>query len=415
MVEMIKKKKFWITMIIICLVIIGGYTKFLKEDDNLFVTAEKVVKRDVIHKVNASGIIQPEEEVQITSMVSGWITEITVIEGDTVKPGQHLISIDKKQYQAAYDQALSQVKSSKANLKNVTSQLERTKQLFEQKLISKQEIEQIEASYELALSQVDQANAALLSREDELSKTKLVAPKYGIVTSLTKEEGEMALGGMFNPGVLMTIADLNHMEVLVDVNENDVVTIDVGDTTEIEIDAFPDTLFYGLVSEIAHTAQNLNMGSQQQVTNFKVKIKVLKPPHKIRPGMSSTVNIISETIKNTLSIPIQSLVSRPKNFEELAEEDKKDGDDSESNYANAKEGIDVVFILVDNFDGKETAEGEKYAIVKPVDTGLSSENYYAVNTGVDLGDIIVTGRYRVLSKELQHGMKVSFKIESSSY
>ena len=415
MVEMIKKKTFWITMIIICLVIIGGYTKFLKEDDNLFVTAEQVVKRDVIHKVNASGIIQPEEEVQITSMVSGWITKITVIEGDTVKPGQHLISIDKKQYQAAYDQALSQVKSSKANLKNVTSQLERTKQLFEQKLISKQEIEQIEASYELALSQVDQANAALLSREDELSKTKLVAPKYGIVTSLTKEEGEMALGGMFNPGVLMTIADLNHMEVLVDVNENDVVTIDVGDTTEIEIDAFPDTLFYGLVSEIAHTAQNLNMGSQQQVTNFKVKIKVLKPPHKIRPGMSSTVNIISETIKNTLSIPIQSLVSRPKNFEELAEEDKKNGDDSESNYSNAKEGIDVVFILVDNFNGKETAEGEKYAIVKPVDTGLSSENYYAVNTGVDLGDIIVTGRYRVLSKELQHGMKVSFKIESSSY
>ena len=415
MVEMIKKKKFWITMIIICLVIIGGYTKFLKEDDNLFVTAEEVVKRDVIHKVNASGIIQPEEEVQITSMVSGWITEITVIEGDTVKPGQHLISIDKKQYQAAYDQALSQVKSSRANLKNVTSQLERTKQLFEQKLISKQEIEQIEASYELALSQVDQANAALLSREDELSKTKLVAPKYGIVTSLTKEEGEMALGGMFNPGVLMTIADLNHMEVLVDVNENDVVTIDVGDTTEIEIDAFPDTLFYGLVSEIAHTAQNLNMGSQQQVTNFKVKIKILNPPHKIRPGMSSTVNIISETIKNTLSIPIQSLVSRPKNFEELNEEDKKNDDDSESNYSNAKEGIDVVFILVDNFNGKETAEGEKYAIVKPVDTGLSSENYYAVNTGVDLGDIIVTGRYRVLSKELQHGMKVSFKIESSSY
>ena len=415
MVKMIKKKTFWITMIIICLVIIGGYIKFLKEDDNLFVTAEEVVKRDVIHKVNASGIIQPEEEVQITSMVSGWITEITVIEGDTVKPGQHLISIDKKQYQAAYDQALSQVKSSKANLKNVTSQLERTKQLFEQKLISKQEIEQIEASYELALSQVDQANAALLSREDELSKTKLVAPKYGIVTSLTKEEGEMALGGMFNPGVLMTIADLNHMEVLVDVNENDVVTIDVGDTTEIEIDAFPDTLFYGLVSEIAHTAQNLNMGSQQQVTNFKVKIKILNPPHKIRPGMSSTVNIISETIKNTLSIPIQSLVSRPKNFEELAEEDKKNDDDSESNYSNAKEGIDVVFILVDNFNGKETAEGEKYAIVKPVDTGLSSENYYAVNTGVDLGDIIVTGRYRVLSKELQHGMKVSFKIESSSY
>ena len=131
--------------------------------------------------------------------------------------------------------------------------------------------------------------------------------------------------------------------------------------------------------------------------------------------MSSTVNIISETIKNTLSIPIQSLVSRPKNFEELSEENENKDYSIESGYSNVKESIDVVFILVDNFNGKEAAEGEKYAIVKPVDTGLSSENYYAVNTGVDLGDIIVTGRYRVLSKELQHGMKVSFKIESNSY
>ncbi|MFL3013570.1 MAG: efflux RND transporter periplasmic adaptor subunit [Candidatus Neomarinimicrobiota bacterium] len=412
MIKILKKKSFWITMIIIGSVIIGTYTKFSKNDDIFFVTAESVKKRDIIHKVNASGVIQPEEEVQITSMVSGWITKITVIEGDTVNSGQHLISIDKKQYQAAYDQALSQVKSSKANLKNITSQLNRTKKLFEQNLISNQEIEQIEASYELALSQVDQANAALLSREDELSKTKLVAPKYGIVTSLTKEEGEMALGGMFNPGVLMTIADLNHMEVLVDVNENDVVTIDVLDTTEIEIDAFPDTIFYGLVSEIAHTAQNLNMGSQQQVTNFKVKIKVLNPPHKIRPGMSSTVNIISKTIKNAISIPIQSLVSRPKNYEELSEEDDFENDDV---YSNLKEGIDVVFTLVDNFNGEKTAKDEKYAVVKPVDVGLSSENYYAVNDGVIEGDIIVTGRYRVLSKELQHGMKVSYKIESSSY
>jgi len=412
MIKILKKKSFWITMIIIGSVIIGTYTKFSKNDDIFFVTAESVKKRDIIHKVNASGVIQPEEEVQITSMVSGWITKITVIEGDTVNSGQHLISIDKKQYQAAYDQALSQVKSSKANLKNITSQLNRTKKLFEQNLISNQEIEQIEASYELALSQVDQANAALLSREDELSKTKLVAPKYGIVTSLTKEEGEMALGGMFNPGVLMTIADLNHMEVLVDVNENDVVTIDVLDTTEIEIDAFPDTIFYGLVSEIAHTAQNLNMGSQQQVTNFKVKIKVLNPPHKIRPGMSSTVNIISKTIKNAISIPIQSLVSRPKNYEELSEEDDFENDDV---YSNLKEGIDVVFTLVDNFNGEKTAKDEKFAVVKPVDVGLSSENYYAVNDGVIEGDIIVTGRYRVLSKELQHGMKVSYKIESSSY
>ena len=418
MIQKLKKKKIWIPLLIAAIIASVVATKYFGDDDYLSVTAEKVQKRDIIHKINASGIIQPEEEVQITSMVSGWITEITVVEGDTVNPDQHLISIDKKQYQAAYDQAASQVKSSEANLKNIKSQMTRTESLFAQKLISNQELEQIEASYQLAKSQVEQARAALTSREDELSKTRLVAPKYGIVTSLTKEEGEMALGGMFNPGVLMTIADLSFMEVLVDVNENDVVTINIGDTTEIEIDAFPDTIFYGIVSEIAHTAQNLSMGGQQQVTNFKVKVKIFDPPKRIRPGMSSTVNIISETIKNTISIPIQSLTSRPENYQKLYG-DKKDGKKLENNdegesYSNIKESLDVVFVLVDDFDGEKALEGEKYALVRPVHVGLSSEDHYSVKTGLKDEELIVTGRFRILSKELQHGMKVKYEDESSS-
>lgn len=418
MIQKLKKKKIWIPFLIVVITASIVVTKYFDDDDYLSVTAEKVQKRDIIHKVNASGIIQPEEEVQITSMVSGWITDITVVEGDTVNPDQHLISIDKKQYQAAYDQAASQVKSSEANLKNIKSQMTRTESLFAQKLISNQELEQIEASYQLAKSQVEQARAALTSREDELSKTRLVAPKYGIVTSLTKEEGEMALGGMFNPGVLMTIADLSFMEVLVDVNENDVVTINIGDTTEIEIDAFPDTIFYGIVSEIAHTAQNLSMGGQQQVTNFKVKVKIFDPPKRIRPGMSSTVNIISETIKNTISIPIQALTSRPENYQKL-NGNKKDGkkwenkDEGES-YSNIKESLDVVFVLVDDFDGEKALEGEKYALVRPVHVGLSSEDHYSVKTGLKDEELIVTGRFRILSKELQHGMKVKYEDESIS-
>ena len=418
MIQKLKKKKIWIPFLIAVITATIVTTKYFDDDDYLSVTAEKVQKRDIIHKINASGIIQPEEEVQITSMVSGWITEITVVEGDTVKPDQHLISIDQKQYQAAYDQAASQVKSSEANLKNIKSQMARTESLFAQKLISKQELEQIEASYQLAKSQVEQARAALISREDELSKTRLVAPKYGVVTSLTKEEGEMALGGMFNPGVLMTIADLSYMEVLVDVNENDVVTVNIGDTTEIEIDAFPDTVFYGIVSEIAHTAQNLNMGGQQQVTNFKVKVKIFDPPKRIRPGMSSTVNIISETIKNILSIPIQALTSRPENYQEL-KEDKKDNkkwanNDEDKSYSDIKESLDVVLVLVDDFDGEKASEGEKYALVRPVDVGLSSEDHYSVKTGLKEDELIVTGRFRVLSKELQHGMKVKYEQESDS-
>jgi HlyD family secretion protein len=420
MIQKIKNKKVWIPLLIIVIATIGIIMKFYGEDDQISVEAEKVEKRDIIHKVNASGVIQPEEEVQITSMVSGWITDITVLEGDTVNPGQHLISIDRKQYQAAYDQTASQVKSSEATLKKTKSQMSRTETLYAQKLISKQELEQIETSYELAKSQVEQARAALLSREDELSKTRLVAPKYGIVTSLTKEEGEMALGGMFNPGVLMTIADLSFMEVLVDVNENDVVTINIGDTTEIEIDAFPDTVFYGTVSEIAHTAQNLNMGSQQQVTNFKVKVKILDPPIRIRPGMSSTVNIISETIKNTISIPIQALTSRPENYHELKNNKKNDNkkwgdDDKNDDYSDFTENLDVVFILVDEFEDEKASEGEKIALVRPVDVGLSSEDYYSVKSGLKENELIVTGRYRVLSKELQHGMKVKYEEESNSF
>tara|TARA_Y100000748_G_scaffold94465_1_gene78872 strand:- start:3330 stop:4616 length:1287 start_codon:yes stop_codon:yes gene_type:complete len=420
MLQKLKKKKIWIPLLIILIAGASALIKFSGNDDQISVMAEIVEKRDVIHKVNASGIIQPEEEVQITSMVSGWITDITVLEGDTVNPGQHLISIDKKQYQAAYDQTASQVKSSEANLKKIKSQMSRTETLYAQKLISKQELEQVEASYELATSQVEQARAALLSREDELSKTRLVAPKYGIVTSLTKEEGEMALGGMFNPGVLMTIADLSFMEVLVDVNENDVVTINVGDTTEIEIDAFPDTLFYGVVSEIAHTAQNLNMGSQQQVTNFKVKVKILDPPKRIRPGMSSTVNIISETIKNTISIPIQSLTSRPENYKDIkgGKDDygkKWDNDDEDDNFSDIKKNLDVVFVLVDEYEDEKSSEGEKFALVRPVDVGLSSEDHYSVKSGVRENELIVTGRYRVLSKELQHGMTVQYKGESNSF
>ena len=410
MFTILKKKKVWIPGLILLTVTFWFFMKKSGSDSTTFVNAEKVELRTIVQKINASGKIQPEESVQITSTITGWITEITVMEGDTVEPGQHLISIDEKQIRPRYNNALSQVKSSEANLKKVKAQLERTKSLFSQQLISQQEQEQVEASYQIALSQAEQANANLLSAEDELSKTRLTAPKYGIVTSITKEEGEMAVGGMFNPGVLMSVADLSRMEVEVDVNENDVVNITIGDTTEIEIDAYPDTMFFGIVSEIAHTAQSLNMGSQQQVTNFKVKVKMITVPDRIRPGMSSTVNIITETIKNAVSIPIQALTSRPENYMDENGSDKeqnrweKDGD--EVSFTKVKP-IDVVFILEDEFGNNKAEEDKKYAIVKPVKVGISGENYYEIQSGVDKEEMIVIGGYRILSKELNHGDLVS--------
>ncbi len=419
MLDMLKKKKVWIPILIILIGTFGYFISGSGSEEGLKVEVELIETRDIIHKVNASGKIQPEEAVQITSTITGWITQITVIEGDTVEPGQHLISIDEKQIRPRYNNALSQVKSSEANLRKVQSQMERTESLFSQNLISKQELEQIEASYQIALSQSEQANANLLSAEDELSKTRLTAPKYGIVTSITKEEGEMAVGGMFNPGVLMTVADLDRMEVEVDVNENDVVKIEIGDTSEIEIDAYPDTVFHGVVSEIAHTAKSTNMGVQNQVTNFKVKVRMLSVPDKIRPGMSSTVNIITETLEDVLSIPIQSLTSRPENYADQSnkktnEKKWKRKDEDEGRSFKKIEPIDVVFILEDKFDDQIAPPNKKFAIVRPIDVGESSENHYSVRSGVGIGEMIVTGGYRILSKELFHGTLVSVNDNSSS-
>ena len=413
MLKTLKKKIVWIPSLIIMTLFIWFLISNSSKEKIIYVDGELIELRNIVQKINASGKIQPEEAVQITSTITGWITEITVMEGDTVDPGQHLISIDEKQIRPRYNNAKSQVKSSEANLKKVQAQMDRTKSLFDQKLISQQELEQVEASYQIAVSQAEQANANLLSAEDELSKTRLTAPKYGIVTSITKEEGEMAVGGMFNPGVLMTIADLSRMEVEVDVNENDVVNIIVGDTTEIEIDAYPDTMFYGVVSEIAHTAQSLNMGSQQQVTNFKVKVRMITVPDKIRPGMSSTVNILTETIKNTISIPIQALTSRPENFKDVQDPIKKNkknkwNDSDDISFKKIKP-IDVVFTLKDEFEDKVAEEGKKYAIARPTKVGISGENYYAVKSGVNEGEMIVIGGYRVLSKELSHGDLVIVK------
>ena len=412
MLNILKKKKVWMPLLTLFIIIMGYFISSSSNEKELRVEVELVQSREIVQKVNASGKIQPEEAVQITSTITGWITEITVIEGDTVEPGQHLISIDEKQIRPRYNNAVSQVKSSEANLRKVQSQMDRTQSLFSQKLISKQELEQIEASYQIALSQSEQANANLLSAEDELSKTRLTAPKYGIVTSITKEEGEMAVGGMFNPGVLMIVADLSKMEVEVDVNENDVIKIEIGDTSEIEIDAYPDTIFYGVVSEIAHTAQSTNMGVQSQVTNFKVKVRMISVPEKIRPGMSSTVNIITETLSAAIAIPIQSLTSRPENYantiNKIRSKDNWNRKEDDEKPYNKFKPVDVVFVLEDEFDEEKSPADKKFAKARPIVVGISSENHYSVKSGIQLGEMIVTGGYRTLSKELYHGALVSF-------
>lgn len=425
-----KNKKLFISGLIgllIILIIVGNI--FRDDSEVINVETEKIGRQTIIQKVNASGKIQPESEVKISATSSAIIDSITVVEGEYVKKNQHLISLDRKQLQANVDQVTSAVRSASARVKQDKANRKRVERIYEQGLASDQELEGAQAAYEISKSQLDQSRASLMVSQDALDKARLVSPQNGIVTKINKEVGEMAMGGMFSLDVLMIIADLSRMEVIVDVNENDVVSISIGDTSEIEIDAYIDTVFYGVVSEIAHMAETSNFGSQEQVTNFKVKVRMLDVPPNIRPGMSATANIITEVIENALAIPIQSLTVREYGSENIlfGEDNSKKWDEDEErgepdNNSKKKELEELVFIVADkqggvqrdggvsevkNLKEKKFKRGSQFAHIRPVKVGISSETHYELLNGLEENDLIVIGNYKAVSKELKHNMQVS--------
>ena len=422
-----KNKKLFISGFIgllIILIIVGNI--FRDDSEVINVETEKIGRQTIIQKVNASGKIQPEREVKISATSSAIIDSITVVEGEYVKKNQHLISLDRKQLQANVDQVTSAVRSASARVKQDKANRERVERIYEQGLASDQELEAAQAAYEISKSQLDQSRASLLVSQDALDKARLVSPQNGIVTKINKEVAEMAMGGMFSLDVLMIIADLSRMEVIVDVNENDVVSISIGDTSEIEIDAYIDTVFYGVVSEIALIAETSNFGSQEQVTNFKVKVRMLDVPPNIRPGMSATANIITEVRNNALAIPIQSLTVREYGSENklFGEENSKkwEKDDEPDNNSKKKELEELVFIIADkqggvqrdgevsevkNLKENKFKRGSQFVHIRPVKVGISSETHYELLNGLEENDLIVIGNYKAVSKELKHNMQVS--------
>ena len=422
-----KNKKLFISGLIVLLIIFIILGNIFRDDSEVInVETEKVGRKTIIQKVNASGKIQPESEVKISATSSAIIDSITVVEGEYVKKNQHLISLDRKQLQANVDQVTSSVRSASARVKQDKANKERVERIYEQGLASDQELEGAQAAYEISRSQLDQARASLLVSQDALDKARLVSPQNGIVTRINKEAGEMAMGGMFSLDVLMIIADLSRMEVIVDVNENDVVSISIGDTSEIEIDAYLDTVFYGVVSEIAHMAETSNFGSQEQVTNFKVKVRMINVPPNIRPGMSATANIITEVRKNSLSIPIQSLTVREFGSENKlfvsGDRKKWSNNEEEDDTPKKKELEELVFIisdkqggvlrdgkisLVKNMKEKKYKRGSHFVHIRPVTVGISSETHYELINGLDENDLIVIGNYKAVSKELKHNVQVS--------
>lgn len=371
------------------------------------VQLEKVKRADITQVVSASGKVQPELEVKISANISAEIVGFYVKEGDEVQKGQLLIRLDSTKYRAAVERARSNKKSREANLLKANSDYKRTSDLYNQKLTSQADLETAEANLKLAESQLEQAEADLKQAIDDLSKTKLYSPLSGTVTLVNKEVGEIALGSMFQADVILVVSDLSRMEVISEVDENDVVLVSCGDTTKIEVDAIPDTTFRGVVSEIAHSATTRGRGTQEEITNFEVKIAILEKEEKLRPGMSATVDIETETHYNVLNIPIQAVTARNQSEINKSQDEstnsnpkKKADEEQSSEKENAQidsreELVEVVFVVKDGI-----------ANIVPVKAGISSDTDIEVISGLEEDQEIVTGSYRALSKTLKNGSSV---------
>ncbi|MDA3861932.1 MAG: efflux RND transporter periplasmic adaptor subunit [Melioribacteraceae bacterium] len=370
------------------------------------VQTEKVENRNITQVVSATGKISPEYQVMLRPEVTGEVVKLPVEEGDIVSKGQLLIRIKPEQYTAQRDRAKASLQSTEAMLKvrqasldKVKSDYKRMQGLFYKELASYHELETAKSnylqgvgSYESQEASVRQAEASLYDAQEQLDKTVIYSPIDGRITALNVELSERVLGSSFSQGThLMTVADLGLMEARMEVDENDVVLISEGDTTNIEIDAFGDLKFKGLVSQIGNSAKTTGFGTQDEIVNFEVKIRLLAPNEKIRPGMSCDADIQTETRFDVISVPIQSVTAR------MAKPKEKEGEDEKPKVKKGKreKPVEVVFIL----------EGNKVKKVN-VEIGISDDMYIEIKSGLEGDEEIVNGPYRAISKELEDGSTV---------
>ena len=410
---MTKKKLIIIIGVIIVIAVFVIMNMKKGRGGEISVQVEKVKRGDITQVVSASGKIQPETDVKISANVSSEIIGLYVKEGETVEKGRLLVELDRTKYQAAVQRAKSTKKAAEASLKKTENDFQRAKDLYNQKLSSTADLENAEANLKLAESQLEQAIAGLEQADDDLVKTKLFSPFNGTVTKINKEIGEIALGSMFQADVILEVADLSRMEVLAEIDENDIPLVEIGDTTDIEIDAIPDTTFIGIVSEMALAGNTRGRGTQEEITNFEIKIAIVDKVEKLRPGMSSTVDIRTEKRRNILQIPIQSVTVRnSKDIPSDEEENETKADsvqvedpESDKKSEDKDEMIEVVFIVE-----------EGVAKVVPVETGISSDTDIEVKSGLEEEQQVVTGSYRVLTKTLKDGspVKIAKKTQSKS-
>ena len=405
--------------------------------EEIEVVVEEVEKRTIIATVSESGVIEPRTEVKIAPDVSGEVVDLRVKEGDEVNKGDLIVTIRPDNYQSALEQAQAALNSAQANhlqskaglgqakakYLQDSANFSRTNQLYADKVVSKLEWENSQLAYEVSKSQFESAKrtvdaayfqtessrASLKQASQNLEKTNIYASMDGIVTKLNVELGERVVGTLQMQGTeILRIADLSRMEVKVEVNENDIITVNIGDSAQIEVDAFPDKKFMGYVSEIAYSATVSGIGSTDQITNFEVKVEIdpksymgdpeitalmakeapvkletIKSP--FRPGMSSQVEIFTKKLEDVVAIPIQAVTV------------KKEEKDQSGPKVEPQE---IVYLLK---DGK--------ASQVEVESGISDDRYIEIQKGLVGGEIVITGPYIVLSKQLEDEMEVVMKKE----
>lgn len=395
-------------LVVLLLVVLGG-----SKEEIVIVQTEKVEKRNVTQVVSATGKINPVYQVKISAEATGEIVNLPVREGDVVRKGQLLLRIKPDNYEAqrnraaaGLDQARSSLNSTKAALDKVESDYKRVQGLYQKKLASESELEaskstylQTLSNYEAQKSGVSQAEASLKDADVNLNKTIVFAPMNGTVSKLDVELAERVLGSNFSPGTeMLTVADLSKMEATVNVDENDVVLISVGDTAKVHVDAFSDRTFNGIVTQIGNSAVTKGLGTQDEVVNFEVKILILNPGNNIRPGMSCDADIETEKKQNVLTVPIQSVTARVGKNITGTMQGGGDQSDAGPNVKKEKNNKpkEVVFISKDN----------KVKMIE-VKTGISDDTYIEIINGLKGDEEIVSGPYRAISKELEDGSKIS--------
>lgn len=382
-----------------------------KREHGAEVRFEKVGRRDLVAAVTASGKIQPKTKVDVSPDITGRITQLAVHEGDFVKKGQFLLQIDPTVYQAGLARAQATFASAQASFVQAQASrdqarrvLERSKQLKQQNpnLISDEQLDQAQTAFNVADAvansaehQVEQARAGVQESRDQLSKTHIVAPMSGRITRLAVEEGEMAVPGTFSKdvGLLLTVSDLSVIQTKVNVDETDVVRVKLGDSVEVSIDAFPDTVFIGRVTKIANSAllaqaaASAATGTNDRAVDYEVEITLTNPPADVRPDLSATARVVTDTRKQALAIPIIALTVRENT--PVTPETRRD-----TSQTGKKKDTEGVFVVV---NGKAT--------FRPVQVGIAGDEYFEVLSGVKEGEQIVGGPYQAI-RDLKEGSPV---------